>query len=222
MRSPPCVVGILGAPYSGKGVYGRVWMGRPHSGPRLVYSPVEASDNYAAVIGCRPSYSMAAFCDALMKGARAAVYVPSKDAERAAREFDLFCRVAWECPGARVMAEELSRVTSPSWAPPAWRDLCTSGSHRGIELAGTAQRPAQIDKEFLSACTEIRCYWLKRAADARAAVEEMPVAGEGRITVEEITTLAPLHYVHWTKPAGVHRGVQALPGKKKSAARPRR
>ncbi len=206
-----CVVGILGAPLTGKGLFAHEWIGRPFAGLRLVWSPVERSDNYAghlAAAGAKLVSSIPALVDQVKAGARAVVFLPSLERDAMLKQFDYFCRVVWASAGARVLVEELSRVTSPSWAPPAWRNLSTSGSHQGIELAATAQRPAQVDKDFLGGCTEIRCYRMNYEADARAVASTVIES-----TWSELMALEDRHFVHlWRSPRRVERGVQPIPG----------
>lgn len=79
----------------------------------------------------------------------------SFDQKAMRREFETLCALvqAWE--SCTFVAEELSMVTTPSWAPPAWRAMSTGGRHEGVHIIGVAQQPALIDKTFLSNCTLI-------------------------------------------------------------------
>ena len=91
---------------------------------------------------------------------------------------DLFgkvCRLAFEAGNLLLLAEELSDVTSASRAPPEWRRIITQGRHRGLQVIGAAQRPALIDKNFLGACTYVRCFTLRYAEDRRAMARSMDV-----------------------------------------------
>lgn len=71
------------------------------------------------------------------------------------REFEGLCSLvqAWE--NCTFLVEELSNVTLPGWAPPAWRMMSTGGRHEGVHIIGVSQNPASIDKQFLSNCTLI-------------------------------------------------------------------
>lgn len=168
-------------------------MRAPHRGLTLVWSPLESTDRYCAWLakcGASPILcsTIPALVDQVKAGARALVFAPALD--HLPKQFDLFCRVAWECQGARVVVEELSRVTGPSWAPPAWSNLSTAGAHRRLELIATAQRPTMIDKNFLGNCTEIRCYRLLYEEDARALGRLL------RVPHVDLMDLADLHYSH--------------------------
>lgn len=87
--------------------------------------------------------------------------------------FGVVCRLAFAAGNLVLLAEELSDVTAPSWAPPAWRQVTTQGRHRGLHVLGAAQRPAMIDKAFLANCTRIRCGALAYAPDRRAMATEL-------------------------------------------------
>jgi hypothetical protein len=82
--------------------------------------------------------------------------------------FAIVCKIAFACGSLVLLAEELSDVTTPSYAPPAWRQITTQGRHKGLTVLGAAQRPALIDKTFLGNCTRIRCGALVYAADRTA------------------------------------------------------
>jgi hypothetical protein len=174
-------------------MYCRERLRRPSRGrPVLVWSPLEhpiGNDRYAELLGApRLEGSIPRLCDALTGGARAVVYVPAP--AQLAEQFALFCKIARRLRGARVLVEELSHVTTASWAPPDWKALSTAGAHQGLELIGTAQRPTMIDKAFLGNCTEIRCYRLFYEEDARALGRAL------QRPWQEVMNLPDLHYIH--------------------------
>ena len=227
-RAPCNITGVIGASQTGKGVYCHARLARPHSGITLVWSPLEhpaGNDRYAEVLKCGKVSSIPALVDAIKSGARAVVFVPVQElrpdgrpeARPYDRQFDRFCRVAAALRSCRVLVEELSRVTLASWAPASWKNLSTAGAHAGLELIGTAQRPAQIDKDFLGNCTEIRCYRVNSGNDARTMQDSMGVPWS------ELMDLPTLHYWHrWKHPAPRNeQGVQALPGQRAPRNTPR-
>jgi hypothetical protein len=91
-------------------------------------------------------------------------------------EFEALCTLvqAWE--NCWFLAEELSNVTMPSWAPPAWRMMTTGGRHEGITIIGVSQNPALIDKTFLSNCTLIHVGQLHEHAHRNAVEKSMDIA----------------------------------------------
>lgn len=122
-------------------------------------------------------------------------FICSGDAATRAKQFDIFCRLAFNLGNVLVVVEELRFVTMPSRAPEGWALLTLRGRKRGVKIIGTSQRPAQIDKDFLGNCTLIRCGALEYPAD-RAAVA--PVL---RCRVEDIAALSGHRFIEWKRPA---------------------
>jgi hypothetical protein len=182
------IIAVVGASGNGKGLYVKQWLKRARGARMLVWSPLEKTDNYAAVIGGEPVTTIAGLVAGIKAGRRRLVYVPNTSDLKA--QFDRFCRVAWELSGWIIVVEELSRVTKPAWAPPAWRNLSTAGRHQGLTIIGTAQRPAQVDKDFFGNCTEIRCYGVGYVEDAKVMGNTM------FIDYREIIALPQFHYIH--------------------------
>lgn len=87
--------------------------------------------------------------------------------------FGIVCEVAFQAGHMVLLAEELSDVTQPSWAPERWRKCITQGRHRGLHLIGATQRPALIDKTFMGNCTRVRCFALGYADDQVAMAREL-------------------------------------------------
>lgn len=212
--------GAIGASGTGKGLFVFSRLG-PLLDTRLVlvWSPLEATDRYgyrlrAPVV----SSDVPRLVSLIKRGSRTLVFVPDltgrvvKDASGKQRklfdvQFEMFCRIVWNCPGCVAVVEELSRVTSPSYAPQLWQNLSTAGRHQGITLIATAQRPAQIDKDFLGNCTEIRAYRVNYDADARALASVM------RAEPELFLELPDREFLHrWIRERRWERGTQPLPG----------
>lgn len=188
------IVAVVGASGNGKGLFVKQWL-KKWRGPILVWSPLERTDDYATVIKGEVVTSIAAMVAAKKAGKKRIVLVPPRDTNPKAKRpydksFDRFCRVAWELHGWCIVVEELSRVTMASWAPPAWKDLTTAGRHQGLKLIGTAQRPAQVDKDFFGNCTEIRCYAVGDLNDAKVMANTLFCKRE------EIMALPKFHFIH--------------------------
>lgn len=183
------IIAVVGASGTGKGRYIKTELLPHFTGQFMVWSPLERSDNYAAIFGVKPVYTLPDMI-AAYKAGQSAVYVPPQNPKQVAAAFSLYCRAVWCMPGVVALVEELSRVTTPSYAPPAWRDLSTAGRHQGITLIGTCQRPAQVDKDFLGNATEIRCFRVNYENDARVmanVLQEKPA---------EMMQLPDFHYIH--------------------------
>lgn len=166
---------VIGASGTGKSSYIKAELLRKYS-QLLVWSPLEETDDYQSFCGGVVVRKITDLVAQVKAGARAIVYWPASGNDKALKQqFDLFCRVAFECVGAHVLVEELSQVTMPSWAPPAWKKLSTAGRHRGLTLIGVSQRPANIDKDFLGNCTEVRCYRVNYDADAKVMADSLGI-----------------------------------------------
>lgn len=182
------IVAVVGASGMGKGATVKSEILPAFRGRVVVWSPLEETDKYGEILGVKPVRSVADAIEQWQLGGHA-VYVPPLSPKQIAPAFDLFCRAAWHMAGSMILVEELSRVTSPSWAPPSWRNLSTACRHRGITLVGTCQRPAQVDKDFFGNCTEVRCFRVNYENDARVMANVL------RIAPGEVLELEKLHYI---------------------------
>lgn len=198
------IYGIVGKSGSGKGLCVKGEIIKAWRGPILVWSPLEDSDNYTEVIKGIVCISIEQVCSAIQKGHRRVVLRPGENIPRDAagklpkgmthekafkEQFDRFCRIAWELPGWMVIVEELSQVTTASYAPRAWKKISTAGRHRGLTVVGICQRPAQVDKDFFGNCTVLRCYKVGYLSDAKAMADVM------FCEVRDILALERLHYI---------------------------
>ncbi len=84
------------------------------------------------------------------------------------KKFARFCEIAMQCRDTTVVVEELSFVTTPSWAPGAWRAVNVTGRHRGLRVIGATQRPALVDKTFFGLATLVTCGRLMYENDEKA------------------------------------------------------
>src|SRR6218665_439484 len=171
--------GVMAASGSGKGVWINAQL-RALKPRRLVIW--DFKNEYQEHTGEKPG----AKCDRTLAEVRAAMiaagstgplrirYRPRTfDDKGMRREFETLCSLvqAWE--SCTFLAEELSNVTMPGWAPPAWRMMSTGGRHEGIHIIGVSQNPASIDKQFLSNCTLIHVGQLHEHAHRQAVERSM-------------------------------------------------
>jgi hypothetical protein len=92
--------------------------------------------------------------------------------------FGLVCSLAFTARDLVFVAEELSDVTTPSWAPPAWRRINTQSRHAGLHVLGASQRPALIDKTFLANCTRTRVFQMAYDNDVQTMAKELRVPAD--------------------------------------------
>lgn len=114
---------------------------------------------------------------------------PGTNAKQTRAEFEALCRLVQAWQNCVFVAEELSNVTTPSWAPAAWREMSTGGRHEAVHIIGVAQNPALIDKTFLSNCTLIHVGPLRQFPHRQAMARSMDVP------VEQITALETFHWI---------------------------
>ncbi|MGA8787248.1 MAG: hypothetical protein WB542_18130 [Polaromonas sp.] len=114
---------------------------------------------------------------------------PGTSAKQTMVEFEAVCRLVQAWQNCIFVAEELSNVTTPGWAPAAWREMTTGGRHEGIHIIGTAQNPALIDKTFLSNCTMIHVGPLREYRHRQAVARSLDVP------IEKITALQIFQWI---------------------------
>lgn len=114
-----------------------------------------------------------------------------------AEAFALVCKLAFRAGKLVLLAEELSDVTKPSWAPPAWKQCITQGRHQELHILGAAQRPALIDKNILGNCTYVRCFSLRYLEDrkAMAAALDVPLQAISELETTESPTHTTINYI---------------------------
>lgn len=131
------------------------------------------------------------------------VFVPHADPARAETQFELICRAAFHVGNVLLVAEELAAVTKPTKAPVGWGMATTRGRKRGVSIIGASQRPAQIDKAFLSGCTRVRSGRLLYEDDAQVMAK---VLGLGKEGVQELMALGDLEFFERVMPGAAVRG----------------
>lgn len=117
-------------------------------------------------------------------------FVPGADMDLK-QAFGMVCKMAFHAKNCVFLAEELSDVTTPSWAPPSWKQVITQGRHNGLHVLGAAQRPALIDKSCLSAATVVRGFMMGYDEDNKVMAKELraPMADvEALVTMEDEAT----------------------------------
>ncbi|OWQ83837.1 hypothetical protein CDN99_25565 [Roseateles aquatilis] len=172
VKNEPSIEAYIGATGSGKGVSLKRRLKALKGGRLLIWDPRNEYSDFAPAVD-----SLRALVQAFHQraGPVKARYV-ANDHQPLAEQFDFVCRLAFAAGNLVFLAEELTDVTKPSWAPPAWRKIITQGRHQGLVVLGAAQRPALIDKSFLGGCTYIRCFTLRYDDDRRAMAKALDVS----------------------------------------------
>lgn len=80
------------------------------------------------------------------------------------QEFNVFCRLAHQVGRMAVAVDEADEVTSPQYAPPAWRSLGGRARHAGLRVCAATHSPNEIDGKFLTNCRHIICGRLEEPA----------------------------------------------------------
>lgn len=198
--------GVLGASGTGKGLWIKKQLNKLKPKRLVVW---DFMDEYGEFGGLRCT-SLRDVRAALMKaggGPMRVRYVTGAAGSDVRKEFEVICELVYAWGGCVFIAEELANVTTPSWAPAAWRKMTTSGRHRAVHIIGASQTPALVDKSFLGNCTLMHVSALRQASHRKAVSEAMD------IDVALVAALLPLEYIEKDFSSGkVTTGRVAIPG----------
>jgi hypothetical protein len=173
-----------------------------------------------------PAYDTLPGLIGAFRGAKAgpvrARYVPNERSSLA-DQFAVVCTLAMTAGNLVFVAEELSDVTTASWAPPAWKKVLVQGRHMGLHIFPVCQRPALMDKTAFGMATYIRCFMLGTAPDRKTMATELD-ADEADVralrTSERVsgTTIhTEIQYIERFKREGVTKPVQSIHKSRKGA-----
>lgn len=70
-------------------------------------------------------------------------------------DFDVVCRLVYECEDLTFLVEELDRYSKPLTLSLPFKNIIQRGRHKNIELIGVTQRPHGIDKLLTSQAKEM-------------------------------------------------------------------
>jgi hypothetical protein len=212
--------GVMAASGSGKGLWVKAQLGKLRA-PRLVcWDPKDEYGEFAPLLVRNVADLHRAMMAAKRGGLRVRYRVkPGTDTKQRRREFEAVCTLAQAWGNCVFVAEELSQVTTPSWAPAAWSDMTTGGRHENVHIIGIAQNPALIDKTFLSNCTLIHVGPLRQYSHRQAMARSMDVP------IDRITALVQFQWIERNNDTGaVSEGWSYPPGftPTRTGTRPRR
>lgn len=143
-------------------------------------------------------------------------YAPKgADTKQLRREFEALSSLVYAWRNCTYVAEELANVTTPSWAPAAWRKMTTSGRHQAVHIIGVTQSPAFVDKAFLGNATLIHCCALRQQPHRVAVATALDI---------EVGQVAGLQRFEWIErdfnTGALQLGRVAVPGGARSRSSP--
>lgn len=201
--------GVVGASGTGKGLWIKAHL-RTTKPRRLVVWDFKREYGQFVTLVPTLAHVRTAMLKAGEDGALRIGYCPVGAGEKAMRrEFEALCELVYAFEHCTFIAEELANVTTPGWAPAAWRKMTTSGRHAGVHIIGATQTPALVDKTFLGNCTLIHCSALREHTH-RVAIARSIDVDEGRIA-----RLVKLQWLEKNFDTGeVTTGFVRIPGQK--------
>lgn len=171
VTNKPAIEAYIGASGSGKGVSLNMRLDELQPRRLVIFDPRNEYARHAPAVA-RLADFLAMVKAAGKTGPLRVRFVP--DGRIALGEaFAIICKAVFAAGNLCFLAEELSNVTRPSYAPPAWRLITSQGRHQGLHVLGAAQRPTMIDKDFLGNCTKVRVFMLGYDSDMQAMAKEV-------------------------------------------------
>lgn len=173
------VTAIMGATGCGKTTTLRALLAKPKRKRTIVWSPKEPIDNYAALyagsVVVNSATEVLRLVKAAGKGEFHIVFRPRLNREIDQAQFGAVCKIAMAARNVTMVVDELHTVTRPSWAPDGWSELIMMGRGYGCEVFGLSQRPASVDKDFLSNASMVHTGRLAFNEDAKAVGKSLTV-----------------------------------------------
>lgn len=151
-RSADLVAAFFGARGQGKSTQAKHYLAVTAPRRLLICDPM---DEYGAIARRVESLAQLELLTRRTPEFQLRYVIPTGTPKQTFARFNAFCAIGFERGDLTLLVEELQLVTLPSWGPPAWSQCTLRGRHRRIRLIGLAQRPASVDKNFLSQCTAI-------------------------------------------------------------------
>lgn len=197
--------GVLAASEMGKGVWLKARLRKLKPKRLVIWDTNDEYDGLAVAVS-----TLAGLFDAIQRAAFKVRYVPRAKTDKALREeFEAFCTAVYHAEGAVIVVEELADVTSPSYAPPAWRKLNTRGRHhQGLTLYWCSQSPAFIDKASMGNATHLHVGYLGEPRHRQAAAAHMGCSAED---IDALKQFDFIEYVKATKERTVGRVKMSTP-----------
>lgn len=196
----PSIRAYVGATGSGKGVSVREYL-KSQKPPRLLVWDPLGEYGYACKV---VTSDLAVVARELAKPTSSVAFYPGPDARKFPDKFGIWCRMAWSAGNLEALVEELSDVTSASFAPQPWARLVRQGRHRGLRLVGCTQRPAKVDKDFLGNATYVRVFQLSWPDDVQVMAKcvRAPLADVEALVTTEGPKATEIRFIERDKATG--------------------
>ena len=184
------IIGVMAASGSGKGLWIKDLLKREAPARLVIWDYKNEYQDAAKTL----TSSLETVRKAMMKAGPGPLGMrykckPGTTTKQTQAEFEGLCRLVQAWGDCCFLAEELSNVTTPSWAPAAWREMSTGGRHEKVFIIGVAQNPALIDKTFLSNCTVIHVGPLREYRHRQAVARSMD------LPVQKVTDLVKFQFI---------------------------
>lgn len=182
--------GVLAASEMGKGVWLKQRLAKLKPKRLIIW---DTNDEYERL--ARPVGTLDDLVKAISSPGFAVRYVPRSRKDKDLRaEFETFCLIAYAAAQSVIVVEELADVTSPSFAPPAWRKLNTRGRHhQGLTIFWCSQSPAFVDKASMGNATHLHVGYLGEPRHRQAAAAHMGC------TPQDIDDLQQFDFIEYVK-----------------------
>lgn len=165
-RQPAAFVAVIGATGAGKSAWIRQQLARAKPRRLIVWDPKPASDYVDLGDTFTRQHDLsAAVLAAGAAGPLRAIYRPGNRQSEYRAKFDWLCRLVYAWGHCTFVAEELAHVTRAGWSSDGWLSVVTLGRSEGLTVYGATQRPALVDKTFLSAASLVHCGRLGTRSD---------------------------------------------------------
>lgn len=180
--------GLIGATGCGK-TYQLKKKVKPLKAKRtLIWSPKEPLDNYASfypksVVVTTASEVLRIVSKAGKNGSFHIVFRPTLNQKKDTELFNVVCKILLAAQNVLLIVDELHTVTTASHACDGWRHVCFMGRGYGMHVFGLSQRPASVDKAFMSSLATLYCGRLEELPDQKV------MAGKLRVELSEVLAL---------------------------------
>lgn len=168
----------------------------------LIWSPKEAIDNYAAfyprtVVVTTASEVLRIVGSAGASGGFHIVFRSTLNQKKDTALFDVVCKILLAARNVLLVVEELHTVTTASHACDGWRHVCFMGRGFGLHVFGLSQRPASVDKAFMSSLSSLYVGRLEELSDQKV------MAGKLKVPLEEVAALTGFKSIFRDNKTGV-------------------